>query len=631
MSVGAVVAETYKLEALIGRGGMGEVYAASHLRLPGKQVAIKFLHPDVADPEILARFRREAEIASRLGHPNIVTVLDFNSLPDGTPYLVLEYLVGETLDDALAHGPFSVERMLAVARQLGSALAAAHRAGVVHRDLKPQNIFLVPTEIDGRVGEVAKILDFGISKIRGSQTVKTQDSALLGTPQYMSPEQATGQHDSVDGRTDIFALGAILYEMLSGQAAFAGASIPEVVFKVVYEPAPPLAERVAGVPPEIVAAVERAMAKKADERFATVGELVTALTGVGLATLPPPRVPAPGNMAAGTGRKVSSADALAKTMGSGDHADALLATAYDKSTTGGPGPSGPGGPGGGMHGAGGAMGAGSVIGPGTGPAMTMPHPQPPPHAAAGASRWKWIAIALAALTAAVIAFAALRRAPSQPPQVATAPGGGSDKPAGNGAGAVDAGAAPGTTTDSGARPPGDAGAADDSGTHAGSGSPTTPGGTTPDAGAPTTPPVDAGLPTTPPVDAGAGDHGKPTTPKPPKPPTTPKPPPTPTPPGEPSDEPDAGDLGELAETLAKAWKEAERDPVLAKKLANSIIDNASAPPKAKNQAHQVIALVACKADDRETAVRAGRAAGRVLRPKVVKVCAEHDITLRRGR
>ena len=315
VTVGAVVAETYKLEALIGRGGMGEVYAASHLRLPGKHVAIKFLHPEVSDPEILARFRREAEIASRLGHPNIVTVLDFNSLPDGTPYLVLEYLVGETLADALQHGPFSLERTCAIARQVGSALAAAHRAGVVHRDLKPQNIFLVPAEIDGRLGENAKVLDFGISKIRGSQTVKTQDSALLGTPQYMAPEQAMGQHDSVDGRTDIFALGAILYEMLTGHSAFAGASIPEVVFKVVYESPPPLAERAPGLPPSVVAAVERAMAKKADDRFATTGELVTALTGVGLATLPPNSMAAPDLRT--PSRKVDSAAALAKTMGSG--------------------------------------------------------------------------------------------------------------------------------------------------------------------------------------------------------------------------------------------------------------------------------------------------------------------------
>src|SRR4029079_4711565 len=118
----------------------------------------------------------------------------------------------------------------------------------VHRDLKPQNIFLVPTEVDGRHVEIAKVLDFGISKIRGSPTVKTQDSALLGTPQYMAPEQATGQHANVDERTDVFALGAIVYEMFTGRPAFSGASIPEVVFKVVYEQPAPLGDQ---VPPAV--------------------------------------------------------------------------------------------------------------------------------------------------------------------------------------------------------------------------------------------------------------------------------------------------------------------------------------------------------------------------------------------
>ncbi|HEU4613662.1 MAG TPA: serine/threonine-protein kinase, partial [Kofleriaceae bacterium] len=258
IDVGSVIADTYTIEALIGRGGMGAVFMASHKRLPGKQVAIKVLHAEMSGEEVLARFKREAEIASRLGHPNIVQVHDFNLMPDGTPYLVLEYLHGESLAQRLKQGPLSLEHAMSIVRQVGSALAAAHREGIVHRDLKPQNIFLVPTEVDGRIVEIAKVLDFGISKIRGSTTVKTQDSALLGTPQYMAPEQATGQHSSVDERTDVFALGAIVYEMLSGQPAFSGETIPEVVFKVVYEQPVPLAERVPGLPPAVTAAVQRA-------------------------------------------------------------------------------------------------------------------------------------------------------------------------------------------------------------------------------------------------------------------------------------------------------------------------------------------------------------------------------------
>ena len=284
LEVGSVIADTYTLEQLIGRGGMGAVFLASHARLPGKQVAIKLLHAEVDDAEVIARFRHEATIASQLNHPNIVEVHDFNVMPDGTPYLVLEYLVGETLAQRLRAGPLPLDHALSIMREVGSALAAAHRNGVVHRDLKPANIFLVRTEIDGRLIEVAKVLDFGISKMRSSQTVKTQDNSLLGTPQYMSPEQAVGAHTRVDERTDVFALGSILYEMLCGHPAFSGASIPEVVFKVVYEQPPPLGEEAPTLPRAVTAAIEQAMAKSASDRFANVGAFVEALTGEALAT-----------------------------------------------------------------------------------------------------------------------------------------------------------------------------------------------------------------------------------------------------------------------------------------------------------------------------------------------------------
>jgi eukaryotic-like serine/threonine-protein kinase len=332
IDVGSVIAETYRIEAVLGRGGMGSVYLASHLRLPGKQVAIKLLHADVASDEVLARFRREAEIASRLGHPNIVAVHDFKITPDGTPYLVLEYLRGETLAQRLHRGPLPVDQIASIVRQVGSALAAAHRQGVVHRDLKPHNIFLVPTEVDGRIVEIAKVLDFGISKLRGSHTVKTQDSVLLGTPQYMAPEQAKGDHARVDERTDVFALGAIIYEMLSGAPAFAGETIPEVVFKVVYEAPAPLATRAPEVPATIVSAVERAMTKAPGERFATVSELVEAVTGQPIASYHPGSIPPPdAGFAAGSkrvelgdatvdlvGGARSSPDAFARTVGPGE-------------------------------------------------------------------------------------------------------------------------------------------------------------------------------------------------------------------------------------------------------------------------------------------------------------------------
>ena len=325
VDVGSVIADTYKIEALLGRGGMGAVFLASHLRLAGKQVAIKILHTEIEDVDVIARFKREAEIAARLNHPNIVGVVDYNVAADGTPYLVLDYLEGETLAQRIARGPLALDHVMSILRQVGSALAAAHRAGIVHRDLKPQNIFLVPTEVDGRLVEIAKVLDFGISKIRGSQTVKTQDSALLGTPQYMAPEQATGQHAAVDERTDVFALGAIVYEMLSGQPAFSGASIPEVVFKVVYEQPAPLT---VPLPPPVGAAVGRAMAKPADERFPTVAAFVEAVTGQPLTLSRGQVPPAPAaNDSPSALRRAASREAFAQTMGSGDHGDSPIAHA----------------------------------------------------------------------------------------------------------------------------------------------------------------------------------------------------------------------------------------------------------------------------------------------------------------
>jgi serine/threonine-protein kinase len=285
LDVGVVVADAYEITHLLGKGGMGAVWAARHLRLPGKRVAIKVLLGGMDDAQALARFRREAEVASRIGHAGIVEVLDFNQLADGTPYQVLEFLAGESLGARLARGRLPLETALDYARQIGSALAAAHRAGVVHRDLKPENIFLCPTDAGGVVSERVKILDFGISKIRGSATVKTQDQVLIGTPQYMAPEQASGQNAAIDARTDLFALSAIVYEMLAGQPAFSGESVVAVIMNVVTGTPAALATVAPGAPASVVAAVERALAKKPDDRFADVASFIEALTGRPLQTL----------------------------------------------------------------------------------------------------------------------------------------------------------------------------------------------------------------------------------------------------------------------------------------------------------------------------------------------------------
>ena len=285
VTIGTILSDTYEIMRVLGEGGMGAVWEASHLRLPGKRCAVKVLHAQAsADQEAYARFRREADIASRIGHPNIIEVLDWNTLPSGSPYLVLEYLDGEDLAARLARGPVPLAEALSIARQIGSALKAAHANQVVHRDLKPGNIFLVPREVDGVIVDHVKVLDFGISKIRNSQTVQTQDAVLLGTPQYMAPEQALGKNHEIDGRTDVFALAAIVYEMLSGRPAFLGASLAEVVFKVVYEPVTPLPQLVPDVPPTVAAAIEHAMQKSASDRYPDVSSFIEALTGRGLAS-----------------------------------------------------------------------------------------------------------------------------------------------------------------------------------------------------------------------------------------------------------------------------------------------------------------------------------------------------------
>lgn len=284
--IGSILRETYELTSLLGKGGMGSVFLARHLRLPGKQVAVKvLLRSDDLSEEQYARFRREAEIASQLGHPNIIEVVDFHSLEDGTPYLVMEYLRGESLAQRLRKGRLSIREAFSIARQMGSALQAAHRAGVVHRDLKPANVFLVPTDSEGTVTERVKLLDFGISKLMGSQTLQTQDDILMGTPRYMSPEQAMGRNKEVDSRTDIFAFGSIVYEMLSGDSPFAGASIAEVVYRVVHENPESLAARCPDLPGRAVAAVDRALAKNPKDRYQDVGTFIAELTGIALQSL----------------------------------------------------------------------------------------------------------------------------------------------------------------------------------------------------------------------------------------------------------------------------------------------------------------------------------------------------------
>jgi serine/threonine-protein kinase len=275
--IGEVLQETYRLERLIGEGGMGKVFEASHTRLR-RRFAVKLLAPAVSSlPEAVARFRREGEITSSLGHPHIIEVVDSNTTPDGQSYIVMELLDGESLGSRLARPPaLGLPEAAEVVRQAASALDAAHGLGVVHRDLKPENIFLCRRA--GEPGLFVKVLDFGISKVLGSQSMLTAASVIMGTPSYMAPEQAEGRISEIDARTDVFALGAILYEMLAGRPPFVGESITSVLYQTVHQEPTPLRELRPLLPAAVEAVVARALAKRPEDRPPTIAALAEDLS-----------------------------------------------------------------------------------------------------------------------------------------------------------------------------------------------------------------------------------------------------------------------------------------------------------------------------------------------------------------
>jgi len=272
--VGKVLGGTYRVDSLLGEGGMGVVYRAAHLRLE-RSFAIKMLYPEVAaNTEAVERFQREARITSALGHPNIIEVVDFNHTDQGAPYIVMELLPGKDLEGVLAEGRLLLADAVTIFRQSASALQSAHGKGVIHRDLKPSNIFIC--QPDDEQDAYVKVLDFGISKVVGSGQALTKTRWTMGTPGYMSPEQAEGRTREVDQRSDVFSLGAILYEMLGGQPPFVGDSIPTVLFHVVHRDPPPLREIEPGVAGPLEAVVERALRKRPDERFPCMKDFAAA-------------------------------------------------------------------------------------------------------------------------------------------------------------------------------------------------------------------------------------------------------------------------------------------------------------------------------------------------------------------
>ena len=276
--VGTTIADQYAVDACVGEGAMGRVYLAHHVRLTKRRFAIKVLLGDLAaDPTMRLRFGQEAEAASRLQHPNVVSVLDFGKTAGGLHYLVMDFIEGGSLCDRIDAGALSELDTINVTKQICLGLTHAHEQGLVHRDFKPDNVALV--EHDGKT--IPQILDFGLAIIstpEESSVRLTTAGLVVGTPAYVSPEQAQGL--PVDHRTDLFALGVSIYEMLAGALPFDG-SVIDVLYKNATAAAPPIAERVGiDVAPELEAIITKLMAKDPDERFATAREVLAALEAV---------------------------------------------------------------------------------------------------------------------------------------------------------------------------------------------------------------------------------------------------------------------------------------------------------------------------------------------------------------
>jgi serine/threonine protein kinase len=344
--VGQTLSGRYKVESLLGSGGMGSVYSVTHTAMR-KRYALKILNEQTAQvPELVARFEREALAAAHLEHPNIAAAIDFGKTEDGAFYLVLEYLEGQRLRDALESGPLDVRRAMHITRQIAAALERSHQLGIIHRDLKPENVMLVSRQGDR---DFVKVLDFGLAKVEKAEPgsdapaqVLTRHGMVCGTPRYMAPEQCVGQ--PLDGRADLYALGLVLFEMLTGVHPFPDQDISRVIRHQLTTPTPALSKIAPNisVPASLEAVVQRLTHKQPDARYENATALLAALADVaereGIlppelssgAITPAPRPASPATSADGSAHSVAAADVLSlhsvteiqKTSGAGAAADA---------------------------------------------------------------------------------------------------------------------------------------------------------------------------------------------------------------------------------------------------------------------------------------------------------------------
>jgi serine/threonine-protein kinase len=292
LPAGTMISDRYRITRVLGEGGMGVVYAAEHI-LMRKEVAVKVLHAEMCSvPEVVARFEREAIAAAHVDHPNVAGATDFGRLEDGSCYLVLELLKGPSLRDEIAKGPLPLVRALHILRGMAAGVAAAHAKGIVHRDLKPENVMLI--EKDG-TPDFVKVLDFGIAKVdptvasapKSVGKLVTAVGTVFGTPEYMAPEQAVG--DTVDGRADLYALGVIFLEMITGKCPFQGKPL-SILRERILSAGPPDMSNVSD--PDARALVSKLLTRQPDDRMQSANELIAAIDAIVAerkpASMPPP-------------------------------------------------------------------------------------------------------------------------------------------------------------------------------------------------------------------------------------------------------------------------------------------------------------------------------------------------------